>query len=141
MSLICWDTVLLIRWIEGTPGYADRLGSILDRMQERGDILCTSAFSLAEVMVAPVLGENLELANAIRAAFGSDRVRVLPFNSETVDRYAVIRAIHRFSHADSMQLACAGQAGVDLYLTGEPELAGKLVTGIQFIAGIDANVF
>jgi PIN domain-containing protein len=141
MSLVYWDTVLLVRWIEGAPSYADRLGSILDRMEERRDILCTSAFSLAELLVAPILGDNLDLANTIRAAFGSDRVRLLPFNAETANRYAVIRAIHRFSHADSMQLACAGQTGVDLYLTGEPELAGKVVSGIQFIAGVEANVF
>ena len=84
--------------------------------------------------------EALERAGEGLGEFG-DRVRLVPFTAETAGRYAVIRAIQRFSHADSMQLACAAQAGVDLYLTGEPELAGKLVPGIQFIAGVDGAVF
>jgi hypothetical protein len=45
------------------------------------------------------------------------------------------------SPADSIHLACAAQARIDLFLTNDAALVGKVIPGIQFIAGMDSNVF
>jgi predicted nucleic acid-binding protein len=43
--------------------------------------------------------------------------------------------------ADAIHLACAAQAGTDLFLTNDKRLVGKFVPGIQFIAGLDMQLF
>jgi len=43
--------------------------------------------------------------------------------------------------ADAIHLACAAQAGVDVFLTNDQGLARQIVPGIQFIAGLDCNLF
>jgi len=37
-------------------------------------------------------------------------------------------------------LACAAVAGTDLFLTNDEKLIGKVIPGIQFIAGLDSNI-
>jgi hypothetical protein len=38
-------------------------------------------------------------------------------------------------------LACAAQAGTDLFLTNDKNLLGKNVPGIQFIASLETQLF
>src|SRR5438105_3544792 len=54
MSLVYWDTLLLIYWFEEHPQYADPIRHILKRMEQRKDDLCTSSFALAETLVGPL---------------------------------------------------------------------------------------
>jgi predicted nucleic acid-binding protein len=56
------------------------------------------------------------------------------------DIYASIRAKQRISAADAIHLACAAQARTDLFLTNDAALIGKVIPGIQFIAGLDSNI-
>jgi hypothetical protein len=42
--------------------------------------------------------------------------------------------------ADSIQLACAASAGIDLFLTGDQQLVKLDVPGIQFIADFNNPV-
>ena len=67
-------------------------------------------------------------------------VELLPFDAVAAESYAEIRARHRTKPADSIHLACAAAAGVDLFLTNDIELARLDVPGIGFIAGLDAPV-
>lgn len=53
MSRIYWDSMLFIYWIENHPTYAQRIDQILGRMTQRADVLCTSSFTLAEVLTGP----------------------------------------------------------------------------------------
>ena len=55
--------------------------------------------------------------------------------------YSKIRAGLGVSPADAIHLACAAQEGVDLFLTNDRRLVGQIVAGIQFIAGIDSDLF
>jgi len=38
---------------------------------------------------------------------------------------------------DAIQLACAGEAGVDLFATNDRRLQGKRVEGVQFIVALN----
>jgi uncharacterized protein len=65
---------------------------------------------------------------------------VLPFTAEAADHYARIRSAIAVSPADAIHLACAAQAGVDLFLTNDRGLVGQIVPGIQFIASPDTDL-
>jgi predicted nucleic acid-binding protein len=141
MSLVFWDTMLFIYWFEDHPKYAGRVRTIFERMEERQDTLATSAFTVGEALVAPYRKGDQRIVEGMRSMFRPPFVKVLPFTSETAARYAQIRAELKVSPADAIQLACAAEAGVDLFLTNDHALAGKHVPGIRFVAPMDVALF
>ncbi len=141
MSRIYWDTMLFVYWLEDHPVNAKRIQHILTRMKEREDELFTSAFTLGEVLVGVYKQQAVGIARQIQEMFRSPSVSVLPFTIETAERYAAIRATSSVSPADAIHLACAAEAHIDLFLTNDADLVGKAIPGIQFIAGIDTNLF
>jgi hypothetical protein len=88
----------------------------------------------------PRNGPSDPLLQKDRDVFRPPFVEVIPFTLEAADRCAEIRAVKGVSAADAIHLACAAQAHTDLFLTNEPGLIGKVIPGIQFIAGIDSDV-
>ena len=140
MSRIYWDTMLFIYWLEEHPTYVDRLRRILTRMETRGDQLCSSAFGVGELLAGAMRRGDRELADAIRKAMQPPHVELLPFNARTAEHFGEIRTRCRTSPADSIHLACAAAAGVDLFLTNDAKLIRLDVPGIRFIAGLDAPV-
>lgn len=140
MSRVYWDTMLFVYWIEDHPRYAKRMRQLLEKMEARQDQLCTSTFAVGETLVGPYKSGSPEVIRTIRELFRPPLVEVIPFTLETADFYSGIRAKHRVSAADAIHLACAAQARIDLFLTNDTALIGKVIPGIQFIAGIDSNV-
>ena len=138
MSRIYWDTMLFVYWLEDHPEHAVKVQAIFERMQERQDVLHTSAFSLGELLVAPVKQGAGEVAAKIRDFFKSSEVELLAFTETTAERYASIRASQRVSPADAIHLACAAEAGTDLFLTNDRRLRGLTISGIHFFGEMDA---
>jgi predicted nucleic acid-binding protein len=141
MSRIYWDTMLFVYWLENHPLYARRVQHILSKMEERQDRLCTSTFTVAEVMVGPYKVGDPAAAKKIRGVFDSPFIELLPFTLAAADQYTQIRVQHRVSPADAIHLSCAALAGTDLFLTNDGALPGKVIPGIQFIAALDTNLF
>jgi uncharacterized protein len=141
MSRIYWDTMLFVYWLEDHPRYAKRVRHILSKMKERQDQLCTSSFTVGEILVGPYKMGASETTRQIREVFKAPFVEVIPYTIETADLYAGIRAQQGVSPADSIHLACAAQARIDLFLTNDAALVGKVIPGIQFIVGLDSNLF
>jgi predicted nucleic acid-binding protein len=141
MSRIYWDTMLFVYWLEDHPLYAKRVRHILSKMEQRQDQLCTSSFTVGEILVGPYKMGASEIVKQIRDVFSTPLVEVIPYTLDTADFYAQIRAQHGVSPADSIHLACAAQARTDLFLTNDTALVGKVIPGIQFIAGMDSNLF
>ena len=138
MSRIYWDTMLFIYLLEEHPTYVDGLKRLLSRMQLRGDRLCSSAFGLGEVLVGARQRNDERLAEVIRTEMRPPHVDLIPFDAVAAEHYADIRARHRTTPPDSIHLACAAAAGVDLFLTNDVALTRLDVRGIRFIAGLDA---
>ena len=90
-------------------------------------------------MVGPYKMGASEMAKQIREVFKAPLVEVIPYSPETADFYARIRAQHGVTPADSIHLACAAQARIDLFLTNDDALIGRIIPGIQFIGGLDSN--
>lgn len=141
MSRIYWDTMIFAYWLENHAVYGKRVQYILSKMDERQDTLCTSVFTVAEVLVGPhKLGASVTARQTLEV-FESPLVDVIPFTLATADLYARIRAAHDVSPPDAIHLACAAQARVDLFLTNDVDLTKKIIPGIQFIVGLDTNLF
>ena len=141
MSRIYWDSMLFIYWLEDHPLHASRMNRIHECMEQRGDRLCTSVFTVGEVLTGLYKREAMETAAQVREAFHSPQIELIPFSPETSDRYARIRASCRVSPADAIHLASAATAGIDLFLTNDQRLQPLSIHGIQFIAGMDVNLF
>jgi predicted nucleic acid-binding protein len=132
--------MLFVYWIEDHPRYAKRIRQILLKMETRQDQLCTSTLAVGEVLVGPRKASNGEAAVRMLEVFRSSFVEVIPFSLEAAEHYASIRADQSISAPDAIHLACAAAAGTDLFLTNDKNLAGKIIPGIQFIAGLDSNI-
>lgn len=141
MSRIYWDTMLFIYWLEENPQFGKRVGAIWSRMQERNDQLMTGALAFGEVFAgAYKRGANKESIQGVKAALESAVSTVIPFTAETADVYGRIKGSLKIPPADAIHLACAATAGTDLFLTNDKNLVGKVIPGIQFIAGLDSNI-
>ncbi len=141
MARIFWDTMLFVYWLEDHPRYAARVHDIESGMRARNDEWCTSSLAVGEVLVGPCKRHGEEAVRRIQEFFRSSRVRVLPFTIEAASRYARIRAQLTVSPADAIHLACAAEADIDLFLTNDAYLVGKIVPGIKFIAGLQTELF
>ena len=141
MSRIYWDTMLFIYWLEENPQFGKRVDAIWSRMQEHNDQLITGALALGEVFPgAYKRGANKERIQEVKAALESSVSAVIPFTAETADVYGRIKGSLKIPSADAIHLACAATAGTDLFLTNDKNLIGKVIPGVQFIAGLDSNI-
>jgi uncharacterized protein len=140
VSRIYWDSILFIYWLEGNPQFGKRVDAIWSRMQERNDHLITAALAFGEVFAGYRRGTNQERVQQVKAELEIAVSEVIPFTSEAADLYGRIRGSLRVSSANAIHLACAANAGTDLFLTDDKNLIGKVIPGIQFIAGLDSNI-
>jgi uncharacterized protein len=141
VSRIYWDSMLFIYWLEGNPQFGKRVDSIWSRMRERNDQLITGALAFGEVFAgAHKRGASKERIREVKAALGIAVSEIIPFTNETADRYGEIRGTLKVSSAVAIHLACAASAETDLFLTNDKNLVGRIIPGIQFIAGIDSNI-
>ncbi len=141
MTRIYWDTLLFIYLLEDRGPVGERAAAIQEAMQERGDQLCTSVFTLGELLVKPI---RLGLAGAaarIREVLRSPEVEILPFGEDVAEQYAHVRAQFTIAAADAIHVASASRARVNLFLTNDQRLRRLRVPGIDFIAPLDADLF
>jgi predicted nucleic acid-binding protein len=65
----------------------------------------------------------------------------LPFDNGAVAPFSRLRAKQKLKIADSIHLACAASAGIDLFFTGDEQLTKLDVPGIQFIADFNNPLY
>lgn len=142
MSRVYWDSMLFVYLLEGNPVFAPRVKVILEEIQRREDTLCTSVFTLGEVLTGPRKFGPQDAVNRTRQFFmKSGRVELLPFSAATADRYSVIRAATSAASADAIHLATASEFGVELFITHDKKLQKLSIPGIHFITGLDGRIF
>jgi predicted nucleic acid-binding protein len=140
MSRIFWDTNLFIYLFEGTGALAKRVKELRRAMLERGDQLLTSTLTLGEVLVKPLERGDEELAAKYQHAITTTSV-LLPLDLKAARIYAALRSDRSLRAPDAVQLACAGAAGVDLFITNDARLHSKHVEGVQFIVSLERAPF
>jgi len=75
-----------------------------------------------------------------RDLFRSPDLRLLDVRLTTAEIFAEIQGRLSVSAADAVHLACAAEARVDLFVTHDKRLAGKVVPGIQFVMPLSADI-
>ena len=135
MSRVFWDTNLFIYLIEDYGELSERVVALRKRMLRRNDQLYTSTLTLGEVLVKPLEQEQETLRQKYEEALTAGAV-LLPFNQEAAILYAAIRQDRTIRAPDAIQLACASQARVDLFITNDDRLSEKTFPGIQFITSL-----
>ena len=136
VSRVFWDTNLFIYLFEDYGRRAAQVAALRRRMLARNDQLCSSTLTLGGVLVKPreagdeVLGRQYEQA-LFRTAL------LIPFDLDAARLYALIRRERAIRAPDAIQLACAAQARVDLFITNDDRLSRYTVPGIQFVASLD----
>jgi predicted nucleic acid-binding protein len=140
VNRVYWDSMLFIYLLEANPVFGSRVQRLHEGMLRRGDILCTSIFTVGEVLTGPRKRNDAAGVNGLKKFFASKNVEILPFAIEAADRYSMIRAGTRVSQADGIHLAVAAASGVDLFITNDGDLRKLKVPGIRFFADLDGKV-
>lgn len=137
MSRIFWDTNLFIYLLEDYGKFSESVVSLRKRMLTRGDQLYTSTLTLGEILAKPMRHGDIRLVEAYRDALAR-AATLITFTAEAAVHYASIRADRSIKAPDAVQLSCAAQSGMDLFITNDARLGGKVVPGIQFIVPLNA---
>jgi uncharacterized protein len=140
LSAIFWDSMLFIYVLEGHPVLQKRAAYLLTRARERGDSLYTSHLVLGEVLTGAAKSQDPSKLAMVRSALDAMGFSYLPFNERAVGPFSQLRSQSRVKVADAINLACAAAAGMDLFLTGDQQLIGLHVPGIQFVADFNTPI-
>lgn len=135
MSRVFWDTNLFIYLIEDYGELSERVAGLRKRMNERRDELYTSALTLGEILIKPLEANDEVLARRYEAALLQGAV-VIPFDVDAARLYAGIRNDRTIRPPDAIQLACAAQARVDLFITNDDRLSTKSIPRIHFVTSL-----
>jgi predicted nucleic acid-binding protein len=127
--------MLIIYLLEGNPSYSKRVQHLLQRSFERGDSLYTSFLAYGEVMAGAM--NSPDKAAKIQKTMEEMGFTYLPFDGGAVMPFSRLRAKNKLKVADAIHLASAASAGIDLFLTGDKQLMGLDVPGVQFIADFE----
>ena len=141
MRRIYWDTMLFAYWLEGERRFAPRVQSILESMTAREDVLCASAFTLAELLVFPVKRRDSSAVEAIENFFGSGEVAMLEFLPGAPRIFATLRASENLKPMDAFHLSLATAAGVDVFLTNDRRLHSVKQPGFPLVASLETDIF
>jgi predicted nucleic acid-binding protein len=131
--------MLFIYMLEGNPIFGPKVRTILNQIVSRGDSLCTSVFSIGEILTGPRRRGSASSVDAVKKYLLSGAVDILPFTVHTADRYGMIRAASRVRQADGIHLASAADAGVDVFFTNDRDLRKLSIPGIKFFADLDGK--
>ena len=127
--------------LESHPIFGPQVRTAYQVTVSRGDRLCTSTFTLGELLVLPKRMKNQPVITAITEFLRSGEVEIIPFSWEAAERYSTVRADTRVKAADAIHLASAIEARVDLFVTNHRALQKLRIPGMPFIAGLDGKVF
>ena len=124
------DTQLFIYLIERHPAYRPSVLALFAYAESEGRVLVTSELALLEVLVLPDGRGNLHLAREYEGVLTrSDSLGLVPIERAQLRAAAELRARHRVTTPDALQLAAALAAGCATFVTND--------RGIPAIAGLD----
>ncbi len=136
MSRIFWDTNLFIYLFEDYGEVSQRVAALRKRMFARNDQLYTSTLTLGEVLVKPLEQKDEVLRRKYEGVL-REVATLIPFDEEAARIYAMIRRDRSIKAPDAIQLACAAQARVDLFITNDDRLSERTIPGIQFLTSLE----
>ena len=88
MTRVYWDSMMFIYLLEDHPQYRDRIRYLLEQAERRRHSLCTSTFTLGEVLTGVYQKGTEEQAARIRELLRPPLVELLPFTENAAWRFA-----------------------------------------------------
>ena len=115
----------------------------MTRVKDRGDTICTSAFTLSELLAAPYSHGSTAVAALIEETFSGSFGELIAFDANIARVFAQIRATHAVSIIDAIHLASASGTNVNMFLTTDANLRqiARMTPGIDFVAGLESEMF
>lgn len=141
MTRVYWDSNLFIYLHEDHPEFGPRVRRIYEEMIARNDTLCTSVFTVGEVLTLPLRLKDEAATDAIRESMLSGEVELLPFTLATAQRYAQIRALCSIKPADAIHLATAIETKVNLFVTNDYKFRQFRLPEMPLAIGLDGKLF
>ena len=141
MRRVYWDTMVFAYLLEGNAQFEPQVRAAYDALVRSGDRLCTSVFTLGELLVLPRRRGDQVAITAITGFLRSGEVEMVPFNWAAAEQYSVLRADTRLRAADAIHLACAIEAGADLFVTNDHDLRRLRGPRLPIIVGLDGRIF
>ena len=141
MSLVYWDTMLFAYILEGNPVFGELTRAAYDAFSQRGDTICTSVFTLGEILVRPKMVKDEAAYEAIRRFMRGGEIELIPFTADTAEQYSSVRVQTRLKPADAIHVASAIQGKVDLFVTNDLEIRKQKMPGLPLISGLDGKIF
>lgn len=140
MSRVFWDTMMFIYLLEGHEEFSDRVEELLNRSRRRRDALFSSHLALGELMAGSERFDRPLKIAGVQKTLKEIGFSFLAFDQGAAKPFSILRGREKLGAADSIHLACAASAGIDLFLTGDKNLHKLIVPGIQFIADFNNPV-
>ena len=141
MSRVYWDTMLFAYILEGNAEFGPPARAAYEALMRAGDTICTSVFTLGEILVKPKMDKNQAIYSSIRSFMRGGEIELLPFTAETAEEYSSIRAQTKLKAADAIHAASAILAKVDMFVTNDGDIRRQKIPGIRFVVGLDGKVF
>jgi predicted nucleic acid-binding protein len=138
MSSVFLDSNLFIYLFEDTEGPRGvRALEIFEGLSRRRDTIMTSTLTLGEVLVRPIRKGDRALEARYKSLLREPEVKVLAFDRGAGEIFALVRQDRGVKAPDAIQLATAGSAGCDLFVTNDDRLTRVRVPGIHFISSME----
>jgi predicted nucleic acid-binding protein len=141
LSRIYWDTMVFAYLLEGNAEFGPQTRAAYEAITGRGDTICTSVFTLGELLVLPKKRRDQPVISAITGFMQSGEVELLPFTADTAEQYSEVRAASRLKAADAIHVATAQLAQVNFFLTNDREIQKQKMFGIPYFVGLDGRLF
>jgi predicted nucleic acid-binding protein len=141
VTRIYWDSNLFIYLHEGHPEFGPIVRRAYEALVARNDTLCTSVFTVGEVLTLPLRMKDEAAITAIRDSMMSGEVELLPFTLAMAQRYGQIRAVCSVKPADALHLATAIETKVSLFVTNNHKLRNLEVPDKPWTVGLDGKLF
>lgn len=117
------DTNVFVYAVEGHPVFRAALRALFQDAEQGRIRVVTSELTLAEVLVKPMMDENLVRQRAYEQALRpSQDLEVVPVSRGVLREAARIRAVQRAKLADAIHIATAERAKCSLFLTNDRRL-------------------
>jgi predicted nucleic acid-binding protein len=141
VTRIYWDSNLFIYLHEDHPEFGPLVRRAYEALVARNDTLCTSVFTVGEVLTLPLRMKDEAAIIAIRDSMLSGEVELLPFTLPMAQRYGQIRAVSSIKAADAFHLATAIETKVNLFVTNDRKLQRLEVPEKPWTVGLDGKLF
>ncbi|HEX9987087.1 MAG TPA: PIN domain-containing protein [Chloroflexia bacterium] len=117
------DTSAIIYFIEAHPKYDTLITAIFNDIATGRFVGVTSAITLTEVLIQPLLHDDTQLQQRYRdLLLWSDNFEVVSVDAAVAERAANIRARYRLRTPDALQIATALNANCQVFITNDATL-------------------